>query len=70
MVTIFQYILVIPSILISADSISLGVNSYINAILLLLSLINLVVYKSIQFECSFEREISNVLVRVPRSMNH
>lgn len=70
MVTVFQYALVIPSLLISADCISLGVNSYISAILLLLSLVNIVVYKAMQFECSFEREISNVLVRVPRSMTH
>jgi len=70
MVTVFQYALVIPSLLTSADSLSLGVNSYISMVLLLLSFVNIMVYKSIQFECSFEREVTNVLVRVPRSMTH
>jgi len=67
-VTVLQYIIVIPSLLISTDSLSLGINSYTSAILLLLSTANIIAYKSMQFECSFEKEVSNVLVRVPRPM--
>jgi hypothetical protein len=70
MVTAFQYALVIPSLLTSADCISLGLNSYINMVLLVLSLANIFVYKSMQFECSFEKEVTNVLVRVPKSMTY
>ncbi len=65
---IFQTIFTIPCLLIGSDSLSLGVNPGPSFILIVFSLINQIIFRAFQFECSFDRQYENVLVRVPRSL--